>query len=351
MDFDAFTVASGSRHGTPESPDPFDTAQLSNYNTRAELQRELGLLAELSDEAERFLDPGQWLDVTTVDACLRLLTRNNPSALCFSTWSPQAGRGPSEREKAIFNDSIKSEEFEVVIWPFCRACHFFLCVIRKEGAQILDSIGSGSRHISTVSRQLAAAGFEDIELSVGTSAIQTNSDDCGIFCIANAAYITAGRKQPSKLNVGFWRIACRTIIGVDDTDERLKRSQFFSSLPQGSHLLTTTDDYIDLESLGVIQDIASRSQPGDELVRWGRQRDSLLKRYTIFKDMADLSHDHSDDPLDEAAVCIMLDQVEKADDKLRGIEKDLGMSRRDLNVTLEIAKRLDATVLRMGTLP
>lgn len=49
------------------------------------LQRHLGLLADLTQSDEEHLNPGQSLDHTTINACLRLFARNYPSVFAFDT--------------------------------------------------------------------------------------------------------------------------------------------------------------------------------------------------------------------------------------------------------------------------
>lgn len=47
-------------------------------------------------------------------------------------------------------------------------------------------------------------------LSMSVSGCLGNGDDCGIYCIVNAAYIIAKPPLPKLINVNFWRLACRS---------------------------------------------------------------------------------------------------------------------------------------------
>jgi Ulp1 family protease len=182
---------------------------------RTELQRHLGLLDQLTRHDEEHLDPGQWLDHTTINACLRLFTGNHPRVFSFDTWT-ELLLGPRAYELQRF-DALGLKTFDFVLWPFLKHRHFILCVIRNDKtAMILDSLGvaSGIRFIGEVQNQLdATRRFKGWHVQLGLSARQENSSDCGIFCIANAAYITSGRNAPPKINAMFWRVACRTAIG------------------------------------------------------------------------------------------------------------------------------------------
>jgi len=117
MSVQAFTISSGSSASGQQDQAQTDRFEISTFKplyARAELQRALGLVADLSDEAERFLNPNKWLDITTIDACLRLMTRNNPLVLCFSTWSKHTNT-PTEEENELFNAGVHSGELKTIV--------------------------------------------------------------------------------------------------------------------------------------------------------------------------------------------------------------------------------------------
>lgn len=131
---------------------------------------------------------------------------------------------------------------KAVIWPFLITNHFILCIIRPDyTATILDSMGNGGKFIDIVRQQLDKyEAWRQWRVVVGWSALQNNMNDCGVYCIANAAFTIANRPLPSTINVDFWRIAWWSAMGMADADNDLAQSAFFENL----HGCSSPDDVL-----------------------------------------------------------------------------------------------------------
>ncbi|KAK0751223.1 hypothetical protein B0T18DRAFT_65618 [Schizothecium vesticola] len=178
---------------------------------RARLQSELGLLADMSTYEVALLDPGEWIDQTTLNGCIRMFTRNNPSIFCFSTWTPQeqearSGSTLPKDDIERFNEMMElfpDGVLKAIVWPFYFTNHFVLCVLRPDRtATVYDSLGNGECYLGDIQERLPAQ-FQEWRMEVGASPLQTNRSDCGIYCIVIAAFLASGRDVPSSINASF----------------------------------------------------------------------------------------------------------------------------------------------------
>jgi hypothetical protein len=127
--------------------------------------------------------------------------------------------------------------WEAILWPFIIDRHFILRVIRPNcTATILDSMGTGEMYAGIVAQQFAKyEAWKYWEVIVGQSAPQGNTSDCGVSCIADAAYIIARQPLPTAVNVNFWRIACWSAMGLADTGDDFAESKHFGDFHGCSH--------------------------------------------------------------------------------------------------------------------
>lgn len=214
------------------------TDGLRDTELRASLNKDMGVYEGSESDVESFLSPECWLDNTTVDACIRLFTTPfSKQMVSLPTWNqPMEDFGgvqrPARQRVNLAMSAEGGKALKAVIWPFLIANHFILCIIRPNGtATILDSMGRGARFVGIVQTQLAKyESWQHWRIMVGQSALQNNMNDCGIYCIANAAYTIANHPLPATINVDFWRIACWSAMGMADTDHDLAQSTFFYNL-------------------------------------------------------------------------------------------------------------------------
>lgn len=178
---------------------------------------------------------------------------------------------------------------------------------RNQSGTILDSMGtaSGERFIEEVQNRLDATHmFKGWYVRLGHSAQQQNAIDCGIFCVANAAYILSGRSVPSKINALFRRLACRTAIGLQDTThpKNLAQSKFFANLQgrgERKQVLAAVRQSADNEGTQVLQNLCKTNQGHCHLKQWLALVDRLVERMERYE--AELPQDEASTPRADSA--------------------------------------------------
>lgn len=235
---------------------------------RAALNKDMGVYDGSESDIESFLSPGCWLDNTTVDACVRLFTTPfSKQMVSLPTWTQHMEDWGGLQRPAIQRVNLAmfaegGKALKAVIWPFLITNHFILCIIRPDyTATILDSMGNGGKFIDIVRQQLDKyEAWRQWRIVVGESALQNNMNDCGVYCIANAAFTIANRPLPSTINVDFWRVACWSAMGMADADTDLAQSPFFDYLrgPFTSvhHVLEALRRVQDDDGLAVLRTLA-----------------------------------------------------------------------------------------------
>lgn len=249
---------------------------------------------------------------------------------------------------------MERNTLDVVPWPFLKYGQFVLCVIRQnQPATILgDSLGTAptSRFIEEVQNRLnATTRFKGWHVSAGHSAQQENYTDCGIFCIAKAAYISTERGPPPKINALFWRVACRTAIGLHDTayPEHLAHSKVFANLqgcPERGNVQAAVSQIADDDGSQVLQDICKANQGSSRSKQWFALVDGLVERMKQYEAQTTQGGDGAltarTDSASGSGIWTVVQDIKK-------FEEYAGTSRRNFILETERSRRLEAMVSRM----
>lgn len=267
------------------------TNGLSADAQKRSLLQSLDIFAGSEKDTTGYLEPNKWLSASTVDSCIQLFAKPFAQVVAvLPTWyqlihdqGGYSGRLLNDLNMAMLKDGGKT--LKTIIWPFLIENRFVLCVIRPDyTATVLNSLGATHGYLKVVKKVLATTAWKEWDVVAGTSAKQGSSNDCGVYCIANAAYTIAEFKLPSNITVDFWRLTCWSAMGLRNDDKHLAKSAFFARLrgrTQGT-VSQAIEQIKDAEGLPVLKVLAD-GHPVGWWIYWRDKVAELVQAFSVFQ--------------------------------------------------------------------
>ncbi|KAK1828934.1 hypothetical protein QBC39DRAFT_436071 [Podospora conica] len=345
------------------------TTGLTDSRKMLSLAKYLGVYIGSEVDTAKYLAPKQWLDTTTVDACLKLFAKPYTGVVVTLPTRIQAHTADNFQnpgipagllaEVNIYMTREGGKDLRAVIWPFLitQDNHFILCVITPDfKATIYDSLGQehGKKYVQGVEDVLAATqAWKAWKVAPKTSAVQDNGFDSGVYCIANAASVIAERTLPKSINAQFWRIACWSAMGLSSTDEYLATSAFFNTLhgcPEDAVRMAVRAANDD-EGLAVLRTLAN----GPPVKWWSLWERKMARFVQAFEELNAATSAWRANPrfTTKSGLLKLEDEfIEMIGDveEMEGCMRALGKSRLDLAIHMAGGERLASIVSRMEQL-
>lgn len=326
------------------------TNGLSTHAKKKALLQSLDIFAGSEKDTTGYLEPNKWLSASTVDSCIQLFAKLFAEVVAvLPTWyqlihdqGGYSGNLLNNLNMAMLKDGGKT--LRTVIWPFLIDNHFVLCVIRPNyTATVLNSLGATGVYLDVIKKVLATTAWKEWDVVVGTSAQKGNSNDCGVYCIANAAYTIAEFKLPSKISVDFWRLTCWSAMGLENDDKHLAKSAFFARLRGRTQdtVSQAIEQMKDAEGLAVLKVLAD-GYPVGLWIYWRDKVVDLVQAFNKFQGTR-LALPQVEVDAMEAGLIKMMDDADR-------FERHCGMARRELAIYMGAQEMLASVLSRMKSL-
>ncbi|KAK0701261.1 hypothetical protein B0H67DRAFT_595699 [Lasiosphaeris hirsuta] len=199
------------------------------------LQKYLGRPTEHPSSMARFA-PGKWLDDINMDAALLFLTLSSRSVVHISPTTVDT----TQVDKQVSRITDAGIYLEMALLPLLiRGNHWILAVARpkSECIDIYDSMQAfqdteaARQRVKLLIGRLQLYSWSKFPIRACLSLRQVNVDDCGVLCLATAAYLITGQTIPRSIDARLWRSVFKTMLAHDVIDG----DSLLSSLPQIPH--------------------------------------------------------------------------------------------------------------------